>query len=143
VAQDSSCFLSVTWCGEALYGLGVQGVRVLILHGGFIFCQGWLQCLSKIFDLWSSCCLLLPSSCHLGFCPLVAILDPPHDLYFSDRNHSWESQAPELKPKASLFLNHITNLITARFYLLHISALSIFIYLPISNAYHLILQVFQ
>jgi hypothetical protein len=28
-----SCFLSVTSCGEALYGLGVQGVDVLILLG--------------------------------------------------------------------------------------------------------------
>jgi hypothetical protein len=26
-----SCFLSVTWCGEAFHGLGVQGVEVLIL----------------------------------------------------------------------------------------------------------------
>jgi hypothetical protein len=31
----SFCFLSVMWCGEALYGLGVQGVRVLILPGVF------------------------------------------------------------------------------------------------------------
>jgi hypothetical protein len=30
------------------------------------FCQVWLQSLSKIFDLWSSCCLHPPSSCHLG-----------------------------------------------------------------------------
>jgi hypothetical protein len=28
-----SYFLSVTWHGEALYGLGVQGVKVLILLG--------------------------------------------------------------------------------------------------------------
>jgi hypothetical protein len=28
-------FLNVTWCGEAMYGLGVQGVGVLILLGGF------------------------------------------------------------------------------------------------------------
>jgi hypothetical protein len=26
-------FLSVMWCGEAFYGLGVQGVEVLILLG--------------------------------------------------------------------------------------------------------------
>jgi hypothetical protein len=31
--QEPSCFLSVTWCGEALYRLGVQGVEVLILLG--------------------------------------------------------------------------------------------------------------
>jgi hypothetical protein len=30
------------------------------------FCQVWLQCLSKIFDSWSSRCLLLNSSHHLG-----------------------------------------------------------------------------
>jgi hypothetical protein len=38
------------WCGEALYGLGVQGVRVLILLGVF-FLPSLLQHLSKIFDL--------------------------------------------------------------------------------------------
>jgi hypothetical protein len=26
-----TCFLSVVWCGETLYGLGVQGIEVLIL----------------------------------------------------------------------------------------------------------------
>jgi hypothetical protein len=36
VAQESSCFLSVMWYGEALYGLGVQGVKVLILLGAFL-----------------------------------------------------------------------------------------------------------
>jgi hypothetical protein len=54
------------WHGEALCGLGVWSVRVLLLLGGFFFCQVWLQNLSKIFDLWSSCCLLPPSSHHLG-----------------------------------------------------------------------------
>jgi hypothetical protein len=39
--QHPSCFLSVTWHGEALYGLGVQVVRVLIFLHGF-FCQVWL-----------------------------------------------------------------------------------------------------
>jgi hypothetical protein len=33
VAKEPSCFLSVTWHGEALYGLGTQGVEVLILLG--------------------------------------------------------------------------------------------------------------
>jgi hypothetical protein len=33
VAQEPFCFLSVLWCGEALYGLWVQGVKVLILFG--------------------------------------------------------------------------------------------------------------
>jgi hypothetical protein len=64
-AQEPSCFLSVVWHVEALWGLGVQGVRVLLILGGF-FCQVWLQCFSKIFDLWSSRCLPPPSSCHLG-----------------------------------------------------------------------------
>jgi hypothetical protein len=36
VAQEPSCFLSVTWCGEALYRLGAWGVRVLLLLGVFI-----------------------------------------------------------------------------------------------------------
>jgi hypothetical protein len=33
-----SFFLSVTWCGEALYGLEVQGVKVLIFLGAFFSC---------------------------------------------------------------------------------------------------------
>jgi hypothetical protein len=33
VVWEPSCFLSVTWWGEALYGLGVQGVDVLVLLG--------------------------------------------------------------------------------------------------------------
>jgi hypothetical protein len=32
---EPSCFLSVTWCGEALYGLGLQGVEVLVLLSAF------------------------------------------------------------------------------------------------------------
>jgi hypothetical protein len=35
VEQEPSWFLSVTWYGEALCGLGVQGVGVLLLLGGF------------------------------------------------------------------------------------------------------------
>jgi hypothetical protein len=35
VAREPSCFLSVMWHREALYGLGVQGVKVLILLGAF------------------------------------------------------------------------------------------------------------
>jgi hypothetical protein len=35
VVWESSCFLSVMWCGEALYQLGVQGAKVLILLGAF------------------------------------------------------------------------------------------------------------
>jgi hypothetical protein len=31
--QEPSCFLSVTWHGEAFYRLGVQGVEDLILLG--------------------------------------------------------------------------------------------------------------
>jgi hypothetical protein len=32
---EPSCFLTVMWHGEALYGLGVQGVEVLIFLGDF------------------------------------------------------------------------------------------------------------
>jgi hypothetical protein len=57
---------NVEW--RSIVWAGVQGIRVLLLLGGF-FLQVWLQCLSKIFDLWSSCCLLPPCSCHLGSLP--------------------------------------------------------------------------
>jgi hypothetical protein len=30
VTREPSCFLSVTWCGEVLYGLGVQGIEGLM-----------------------------------------------------------------------------------------------------------------
>jgi hypothetical protein len=33
VVRELSWFLSVNWHGEALYGLGVEGVKVLILLG--------------------------------------------------------------------------------------------------------------
>jgi hypothetical protein len=32
-AWEPSCFLSVMWHGEAFHGLGVQGIKVLILLG--------------------------------------------------------------------------------------------------------------
>jgi hypothetical protein len=35
VAWEPSWFLSVTWHGEALFGLGDWGVRVLLILGGF------------------------------------------------------------------------------------------------------------
>jgi hypothetical protein len=35
-ALEPSCFLSVTWHGEALYVLGVQGVKHLILSTFFL-----------------------------------------------------------------------------------------------------------
>jgi hypothetical protein len=38
------------------------------------FCQVWLQYLSKIFDLRSSCCLLPPSSCHLSISFFVFLM---------------------------------------------------------------------
>jgi hypothetical protein len=36
VVWEPSFFLSLMWCGEALYGLWVQGVKVLILLGAFL-----------------------------------------------------------------------------------------------------------
>jgi hypothetical protein len=51
VAWEPSCFLSVTWCGEALYRLGVQGFGVLFLFIYFFFCQVWLQQESILFGL--------------------------------------------------------------------------------------------
>jgi hypothetical protein len=64
-AQEPSCFLSVMCHGKDLCGDEGLVFGVLILLGGF-FCQGCLQHLSKILDLWSSRCLFLPSSHHLG-----------------------------------------------------------------------------
>jgi hypothetical protein len=52
-----------------LYGLGVQGVRVLLLLGDFLH-------LSKIFHLQTSRCLLPPSVAildSLGICTLLGM----------------------------------------------------------------------
>jgi hypothetical protein len=46
---------------------GGSGCQSFASSWWFFFCRGWLQYLSNIFDLWSSCCLLPPSSCHLPF----------------------------------------------------------------------------
>jgi hypothetical protein len=55
-------------------GLGVRGVGVLLLLGGFS-CQVWLQRLSKIFALRSSGYLLPPSSRHVGCPPLFLLFN--------------------------------------------------------------------
>jgi hypothetical protein len=61
-----SWFLSIkTRCGEALYGWGFVVLEFCLFLVVFS-CQVWLQHLSKIFDLGISCCLLPPSSHHLG-----------------------------------------------------------------------------
>jgi hypothetical protein len=40
VAQVPSYFLSITWCGETLYRLGVHGVKTLILPVAFFLPRG-------------------------------------------------------------------------------------------------------
>jgi hypothetical protein len=67
VAREPSCFLSLMWCGEALHGLGVQGVRILILLGGF-FSAKYGSSISARF--------LINGVHSVCFLPLVTILDP-------------------------------------------------------------------
>jgi hypothetical protein len=69
VAWEPSCFLSVMWHEESLYGLGVKGVEVLILLCAF-FLPSVAPASQQSFDLWSSCCLLLHSSHHLASSPV-------------------------------------------------------------------------
>jgi hypothetical protein len=45
---------------------GGSGCQSFASSWWFFSCQVWLQHLSKVFDLWSSCCLLPSSSRHLG-----------------------------------------------------------------------------
>jgi hypothetical protein len=66
-AQGPSWFLSVTWCGEALCGEGVWGVRFLLLLGVFFSAK----CVSSI-----SARFLIYRSHAVCFLPLVTILDP-------------------------------------------------------------------
>jgi hypothetical protein len=65
-AWESSCFLSVMWWGEALCGLGVQGVKVLLILGGFFSAQ----CVSSV-----SAKFLIYRVNAICFLPLVTILD--------------------------------------------------------------------
>jgi hypothetical protein len=75
--QEPSCFLSVMWHGEALYGLEVQGVEVLILLGAS-FLPSVAPSVSARFLIYGAhavCfCLLLHSS---------PILDPPNQPFIS------------------------------------------------------------
>jgi hypothetical protein len=64
VVQQLSCFLSLTWHGDAFHGLGVQGVETLILLS-VLFPQSMAQVSQQGLESWSSCCLLLCPSCHL------------------------------------------------------------------------------
>jgi hypothetical protein len=72
VEWEPSCFLSVIRCGEALYGMRVQGFGVLLLLGGFSSAKGDSSFSAKflIFRAHTVC-----------FFPLVAILDPPNIIY--------------------------------------------------------------
>jgi hypothetical protein len=66
VAQQPSCFLSVTWHGETFHG--VQGVEVLILLAA-LFPPFVAPVSQWVLESWSSCCLLLCPSHHLGSGP--------------------------------------------------------------------------
>jgi hypothetical protein len=68
VARELSCFLSVMWHGEALYGLGVQGVKVLILLGAFFFAKSGSTISARFLTYGAH------SVC---FSTAVAIMDPP------------------------------------------------------------------
>jgi hypothetical protein len=61
---------NVAW--RSFVWAGVQDVEALIPVGAF-FLPSVALASQQIFDLWSSCCLLLHSSCHLG---------SPHKLMF-------------------------------------------------------------
>jgi hypothetical protein len=67
VVREPSCFLIVLWHGEALYGLGVRDVRVLLLPGVLFSakCDSIVSARFLIYRAHSDC-----------FLPLVSILDP-------------------------------------------------------------------
>jgi hypothetical protein len=65
VVQQSSCFLSVTWCGETFHGLGFKVLKFwlsLLLY----FHQVWPQHCNNVLESQSSYSMLLHPSCHLG-----------------------------------------------------------------------------
>jgi hypothetical protein len=67
VVREPSHFLTVTWCREALYGLGVQGVEALIPLGGFFS----VKCGSSV-----SARFFIHGAHAVCFCNLVGILGP-------------------------------------------------------------------
>jgi hypothetical protein len=79
VAQEPSCFLRVTWCGDALHRLGVCVVRVLLFLGVFVFffsAKGGSSISARFLIYGAHAVCLLP---------LVTILDPPQHLTFKER----------------------------------------------------------
>jgi hypothetical protein len=75
-AGEPSCFLSVTCHREALYGLGVQGVKALFPLG-VVFLPSCGSSVSAKFLIYAA-----HAVCS---CTLVTILDPPHDECLSGR----------------------------------------------------------
>jgi hypothetical protein len=71
-AWEPSCFLSVKWHGEALYGMGVQGIGVLLFLGGFFSAK----CSSRV-----SVKFLIYRAYTVCLCPLVTILGSPEYQY--------------------------------------------------------------
>jgi hypothetical protein len=61
----------------------------------FFFCQVWLQHLSKVFDLWSSHCLLPPCSSHLG---------SPHERILLSHRWWWVWSSPVIQLSSFSFL---------------------------------------
>jgi hypothetical protein len=72
-AWEPSCFLNLKWCGEALYGLSVWGVGVLLLLGGFFSAKCGSGISAKFFIYGAQDVYLLF---------LVAILDPSYIWLF-------------------------------------------------------------
>jgi hypothetical protein len=69
VAAATLCFLSVMWLGKAFYGLGVQGVEVLIVLGA-VFLPSVVPVSQQDFSF---------TELTLCFCALVTILDLPSE----------------------------------------------------------------
>jgi hypothetical protein len=87
------------WHGEALYALGVQGIGVLLLLGGFFS----VKCGSSI-----SAKFLICGAHAVCFCPLVAMLDPPKDPeIFSYSNYVRKIKGIEKEAKLFHFTNNM------------------------------------
>jgi hypothetical protein len=76
--QEPSCFLSLTWHGEVLYGLGVRGVRVVLLLGVFFFSAKCGCSISTKFLIYGAHAVC--------FLPLVAFLDLSKKCFISIRH---------------------------------------------------------